>query len=207
MAISRSSNYEEPSKRFEQELLEAERKRDVMLLLENLSKSQEATIKLILDCLYDVGSVRLINKKIHHRSLNRLTRAIANLSKPVFRVFAFRWFKKNCPELITNWLYKKISFEDSDDESTPSSNQPPPTQTVEVLRLESSPYAELDLATQEIRRLRSQVKWLRGISVGAIATLGITAIWLGYNFRLEPLRLINEPPQPVLDIDTRQNER
>ncbi|MGJ3248659.1 MAG: hypothetical protein ACFE0I_21590 [Elainellaceae cyanobacterium] len=207
MAISRPSNYEVSSKRFEQELLEAERKRDVTLLLENLSMSQEATIKLILDCLYDVGSVRLINKKIHHRSLNRLTRAIAHLSKPVFRVFAFRWFKKNCPELITNWLYKKVSFEDSDNEQAPSNDQVSSSQAVEVLQLESSPYAELDLATQEIRRLRSQVKWLRGISVGAIATLGITAIWLGYNFRLEPLRLINEPSQPVLDINTRQTEQ
>lgn len=91
-------------------MLEEERMQDVMLLLENLARREEATIRLILDCLYDVGSANLINKKFRRRPLNRLMKAIARLTKPAFRIFALRWFMKNCPQLITDWLHSKVKF-------------------------------------------------------------------------------------------------
>ena len=94
-----------PEKRFQQE-----RMRDALILLENLAIQEEATIKLILDCLYDVGSINLINKKIAYPPANKLIKGIATMSKPVFRIIAWRWFKKNCPRIITNWLLRKISF-------------------------------------------------------------------------------------------------
>jgi hypothetical protein len=94
-----------PEKRFEQERL-----RDVFLLIENLAEREEVTIKLILDCLYDVGSVNLINKKFSSRPTNQIVKFIAKLAKPAFKVFALRWFKKNCPQLITNWLQSKVTF-------------------------------------------------------------------------------------------------
>ena len=37
-------------------------------------------------------------------------RGIARFSKPVFRVFALRWFKKNCPRLVTRWLFRQVRF-------------------------------------------------------------------------------------------------
>ncbi len=77
---------------------EAERMHDVMLLIQHLSAQEETTIKMILDCLYDVASVNLINQKFQNRRLNRLLKAIAWMPKPAFRIFALRWFKKNCPE-------------------------------------------------------------------------------------------------------------
>lgn len=89
---------------------EQKRMQDVLLLLENMTLREEATIKLILDCLYDVGSINYLNRKVPQPSLNRLMRYIARFSKPVFRVVAWRWFTKNCPQLITNWLYRKVSF-------------------------------------------------------------------------------------------------
>ncbi len=181
MAISKFSNRRSPTRQFEEELLAAERKRDIILLLGNLSRSQEATIKLILDCLYDIGSVRFINHKFRATVLNRPMRAIARLSKPAFRIVAFRWFKNNCPELITNWLYKKVSFNDAQTRS-PST----PETTVDVAGVEAQSLAELELATLEIRRLQSQVRWLRGLAMGAIATLGITVIWISQNFQLAP---------------------
>ncbi|WP_013324902.1 hypothetical protein [Gloeothece verrucosa] len=90
--------------------IEQKRMDDVLLLLENLVDREEATVKLILDCLYDVGSVNLIDKKFPRRPVNGIIKYIARLSKPAFKVVAFRWFRKNSPQLITNWLYKKIKF-------------------------------------------------------------------------------------------------
>ncbi len=88
--------------------IEAERIRDVMILLTSLIEREEVTIKLIIDCLYDIGSVSLIDRKVRLRPLGLIAKLIARMSKPLLRIFAWRWFKKNCPQLITNWLYTKV---------------------------------------------------------------------------------------------------
>ncbi len=87
-----------------------ERMRDVLLLLQHLVEKEETTLKLLIDCLYDVGSVNLVNKRIRNRRLNGLMKAIAILSKPVFRIVMLRWVKKKVPLLVTNWLERKVSF-------------------------------------------------------------------------------------------------
>lgn len=85
------------------------RLRDVKVLLQNLTLQEEVTIKLIIDCLYDVGSVNILNTKVTWGPANRAVKLIARTSKPVFRIIAWRWFKSNCPDLITNWLASKVS--------------------------------------------------------------------------------------------------
>ncbi|WP_346291648.1 hypothetical protein [Sphaerothrix gracilis] len=90
--------------------LTAERMHDVHLILENLFMREEATVKLVLDCLYDVGSVNLINERFTNRPLNRVMKMIAKMTKPAFRFFAVRWFQKNCPRLISDWLYTQVIF-------------------------------------------------------------------------------------------------
>jgi len=87
---------------------EEERLRDVQVLLQNLMLQEEMTIKLIIDCLYDVGSVNILNTKVAWKPANRAIKLVARTSKPVFRAIAWRWFKGNCPELITNWLASKV---------------------------------------------------------------------------------------------------
>lgn len=99
-----------PEPNSQEELFQQKRIRDAMLLLENLTLQEEATIKLIIDCLYDVGSINIINKKIQQRSANKLIKWIASMSKPIFRIFAWRWVKKNLPIKATNWLARKVSF-------------------------------------------------------------------------------------------------
>ncbi|MEL4896891.1 hypothetical protein P9B04_15765 [Crocosphaera sp. Alani8] len=94
----------------EAQKLEIEQKKNVMLLVENLMEREEATFKMIIDCLYDLGSLNIINQKVSPRPLNRVMRLIARLSKPSFRAIAFYWVKKNTPELITDWLLKKVRF-------------------------------------------------------------------------------------------------
>ncbi|MBN3921775.1 hypothetical protein [Nostoc sp. NMS4] len=159
-----------PPENLAEKYMEAERMRDVLLLLQNLINSEEATVKLILDCLYDVGSVNLINQKLRLKPLNRVMKLIARMSKPVFRTLALNWFKKNCPQLITNWLHTQVSFE----------NPQKTTEQVAIEVVQLEPYAipQSESLSQEIKNLRYQVRWLAGISIIAIAVLVIKATWL-----------------------------
>jgi hypothetical protein len=90
--------------------IELENLHYVSILLTSLVDREEATIKLIIDCLYDVGAVNLIDQKVKWRSVGTIAKLIARMSKPVLRIFAWRWFKKNCPQLITDWLFIKVKF-------------------------------------------------------------------------------------------------
>ncbi|MDZ7957043.1 MAG: hypothetical protein RMY34_03900 [Aulosira sp. DedQUE10] len=151
---------------FAQQRLAAERMQDVKLLLQNLANSEEATIKLIIDCLYDIGSVNLINQKLRLGILNRTMKSLAKMSKPVFRILAWHWFQKNCPQLIADWLTIKVAFED-------------PTDLPQAIAVEASeikPYSQLevDSMSREIKYLRQQVRWLAGVSIAALSALGVT---------------------------------
>ncbi len=84
--------------------IEDDRMRDVELLLESLFLREEVTVRLIVDCLYDVGSMNLVNKRVRSQPLNRLAKLIARYSKPVFRPLMLRWTRKNCPHMIAKWL-------------------------------------------------------------------------------------------------------
>ncbi len=92
-------------KRFQQQRL-----RDICLLLENITLKEETTIKLILDCLYDIGVINLINKKIPHPPLNKLAKKLASTPKPLFRIIAWRWVRRNLPIRVTNWLHNRVKF-------------------------------------------------------------------------------------------------
>ncbi|MEL7352753.1 MAG: hypothetical protein AAF050_22040 [Cyanobacteria bacterium J06649_5] len=94
--------------------IEDERMRDVEMLLESLFLREEATLRLVLDCLYDIGAINLVNQKVRSRPLNRLMKAIARWSKPVFRPFMVRWSKKNCPGMIASWLHSQVRFSQSE---------------------------------------------------------------------------------------------
>lgn len=83
---------------------------DVLVLLQHLTENEETTIKLIIECLYDVGAVNFINKKVQNDSINQFTKTLAGMSKPIAKRYGYYWFKKNCPELIVNWLTRKVAF-------------------------------------------------------------------------------------------------
>jgi hypothetical protein len=171
---------------------EAERMRDVMLLLQHLSEQEETTIKMILDCLYDVASINLINQKFQNRQLNRFLKAIAWMPKPAFRIFALRWFKKNCPQIITRWLHNKVSFKPTtpppsqvahEIAAAQQSSTPAITSTVapDIAETDASVdalaiVAKVNLAVadrdRQIQQLRTQVRVLTGLLVGVIVILG-----------------------------------
>jgi hypothetical protein len=141
--------------------MEAERMQDVVLLLERLAAHDETTVRLIMDCLYDVGSVHFVNRKLQNPILNQLMRASTRMSKPVFRLFAVKWFQKHCPQMIADWLYTVATMQ------VPKANTPPPPETIEVMQ-------QLEVSQQQVRALQTRVRCLTGFAVGLVVMLGGT---------------------------------
>jgi len=88
-----------------------ERMRDVTLLLQQIVEREETSLKLIIDCLIDVGSVNYANEKLSNPPLNKFMKVVVGYIKPVARMVALGWLKKNLPALLTAWLESKVSFE------------------------------------------------------------------------------------------------
>jgi hypothetical protein len=195
-----------PAPHPEEERMEAERIGDVLLLLEELSRREEITVKLILDCLYDVGAKNLINQKVRSRSLNQLMKWTARLSKPVFRIVAWRWFKKNVPELLTNWLHSKVTFEPKQKSKAQPPAQPPP-QPVTVVEVPEDAVSarELIRRDQEIRQLRAQVRYLTGLLVGAIVALGGAVAWIYYQPNTEVTVFREQLPWEASNPESKQS--
>jgi hypothetical protein len=145
--------------------LDEERMKNILLLLEHLFEREDVTVKLVLEYLYDVGSVRLIDKNIHIGCLNQSLKSVARMSKPMFKIVGLYWFQRNCPKLITDWLYSLVIFE----EEIPIDNS----------------QLELQRKEQEIKRLRTRERLLAAVSIGAIAAVG----WLGYQLQIERSQL------------------
>lgn len=93
-----------------EEQFKRERLHDVELLLEDLFVREEATVKKILDSLYDIGAINIINKKIPFPPLNRLLKSLVGLPKPIAKRLLVRWFQNKCPELLSRWLFTKVRF-------------------------------------------------------------------------------------------------
>ncbi|HYW22449.1 MAG TPA: hypothetical protein VE956_24695 [Nodularia sp. (in: cyanobacteria)] len=180
---------------------EKEHIHDVLLLLQNLISREEATVKLVLDSLYDVGSINLINQKFRSRTLKRTLKLISRTSKPVFRIFAWRWFKKNGSPLITNWLQSQVAFK--------STEKP----KIEVAQLiEENPDTNLNSLTkpqyqlQEVKHLRSQVTLLTGILAGIVTVFGGSFVWLGYSLERSHMQRIVELQTQVKTLEASVNK-
>ena len=94
-----------------EELKKQERMRDVTLLLQQIVEREEIALKLIIDSLIDVGSINYANNKLHNPSLNKMMKVLVGYVKPVARLVALYWLKRNLPDLLTAWLEGKVSFE------------------------------------------------------------------------------------------------
>lgn len=138
--------------------MEADRMADVVLLLRRLAEHDETTVRLLMDCLYDVGAVHWANQHLPNPALNQLMRGVARMSKPVFRVFAVKWFQKNCPQMIADWLYTVVTFQ-------PQTNSEAPPETIVVIQ-------QLEASQRQVKALQTKVKCLAGVTVGLMVILG-----------------------------------
>ncbi|MER3495114.1 MAG: hypothetical protein C4323_24755 [Mastigocladus sp. ERB_26_2] len=151
---------------------EEELMQEVFLIIEYLTNKEEATVKLIFDRLYDVGSIHLINKKFRSRPVKKVLKFIARMSKPAFRIFAWHWVRKNCPQLITNWLHQQVTFRNQTVQNT---------QVIIEQKLPPATYiSELDEQTREVKFLRSQVKLLTSALIGVLTVFFGSLLWLSH---------------------------
>ncbi len=151
---------------------ETERMYDVLMLLEQMFRREEVTLKLILGCLYDVGSVNLINQKINRQTANRLVKWIASLSRPIFGMIALRWFYKNCPQLLVDWLHSKLMFEPA------SKKSDSPTPAAIASEVVASELGTSDLTASDITAPNPAASETAAANIPAapdIAAPGITA--------------------------------
>ncbi|NWF60160.1 MAG: hypothetical protein HXY43_13045 [Fischerella sp.] len=178
---------------------EEELMHEVLLIIENLAYREEATVKLIFDRLYDIGSINLINQNFRSRAVKKVLKLIARMSKPAFRIFAWHWFKKNSPQLITNWLRQQVSFK----------NQVTPTSKVIIERQvpQLNSFSELEHQNKEIQFLRSQVKILATILIGVVAFFGGSLIWLGQSIMTGRSQLQNVEQLPQVTIQEASVDR
>ncbi|BAZ80443.1 MAG: hypothetical protein VKL60_04435 [Sphaerospermopsis sp.] len=181
---------------------EAEREeqliQDVLLLLENMVYREEATVKLILNCLYDAGSTNLINQKFQSRTLNRTLKWISKMSKPAFRMIAWQWFKKNCPKLITDWLRSQIQFKKVE--------TPKVEIVVEDQRTKLNSLDQAQNQMYEVKQLRSQVKLLTGVLVVVVTVLTGSFVWAGYLLERSHLQVVEELQTQVKTLEASVNK-
>lgn len=159
-----------------EQLLDEQRLHDVLLLLESLVDREELTIKPILDYLYDIASHNLINKKCNSLFVNKTLKIIAKMPKSAFKIVAWRWFKKNCPQLIVNWLHEQVTF---NNEAKITSEVVVDSQTEKSKQLALSTTSQ----SQEVKYLRSQVRVLIGVLVTAITAFSASFFWINYELR------------------------
>ena len=156
-----------------QEQFFLERKHDVLLLLEHLAESEEVTVKLVLDRLYEIGANNLINQKVPSTLLKRVLHGATKISKPAFRTIAFYWFKKNCPRLLTDWLLEQVAFS-----ATETTNK-------EVVEVSPTSLQGTESERVQIKQLQSKVRLLTSLLIIAIAVGGSSFTWLFYSMKLQ----------------------
>ena len=158
----------------EQEQFFRERKHDILLLLEHLAESEEVTVKLVLDRLYEIGANNLINQKVPSTLLKGVLRGATKISQPAFRTIAFYWFKKNCPRLVTDWLLEQVAFS-----ATETANE-------EVVEVSPNSLQGKESELVQIKQLQSKVQLLTNLLVIALAVGGSSFTWLLYSMKLQP---------------------
>ena len=184
----------------EEKRLEEERMHDVLLLLENLVQREEATAKILLDGVYDVAIVNLINSRIRFRPLNRAAKSFARAAKPAAKVVGLRWFKQNCPPLVTNWLKQKVKF------APPKPKKKPAPKSSKSGQLAATSSSDSQVSA-EVKQLRTQVSLLTGMLIGAIAIFGSGFVFLAYNLQQESVRQVRQvqyvpiEPEDLKDLD------
>ena len=184
---------------------EEEKMREVLLLLESLSYREEISIKLIIDCLYDMGSVNLINQKFRSRTLNGSLKLIARVSKPAFRIIAWRWYKNNCPQLIARWLYEKVAFEAPVEVQQETKLEAQSVGEIQPARTDSP--LQLEKQIREVKYLRSQIKILASILVGFIVIFGGSVVWFGYSLERYNLKTIKQLQNRIRVLETSNDEQ
>ena len=150
---------------------------EVLLLLQHLAEREKVTVRLILDRLYDLGVLNIIKNKLRSRTLKGVVRGLAKLSKPAAGAAGVYWFKKNCPQLIADWLVDQVAFGNTEPKTT------------EILEASTNDLKSSESQNLQVKQLRSQVRLLTSILIIVITFFGGSFVWLFYSFKTKPSSL------------------
>lgn len=155
---------------------EEQKLQEILLLLDQLFKREEATAKSIIGCLYDIATINLINKYCPLWGINPTLKYLRRFPRPVAKNLGLKlYLQPNCPQLITDWLYTLVEFPEQI-----------PTKETEVINNNILPAQE-----QEIKSLRGKVKVLAGALVASVAIFAGSFTWIAHNLQLSPMELLS----------------
>ena len=161
--------------------IEEELMQEILLLLDNLAQREAVTVTMILERLYDVAQVNLIDKKVNSRTLKGVAKLAAKMSKPAFTKLALGLFQKKAPKLIGDFLYetvyKKINYQDKQQEREQQDNQAKLTPKEVKPQVYSLPEGEPN-NLEVVKTLQGKVAVLTGMLIGSIALFGGSFLWL-----------------------------
>ncbi|MGK7930850.1 MAG: hypothetical protein AB4041_05385 [Microcystaceae cyanobacterium] len=175
-----------PIPNLEEQRREQEKLHDTLLLLDHLFKREEATAKMILGNLYDIGTINLINNKVPLKMVSPLLKLFATTAKPLASVIAVRAFQTYCPKLITDYLYSLVELKPKD-----------PT-VIEAVEVGALSVPEVEAKLQEVKRLRGRVKLLTGSLVATVAIFAGSSLFVAHRLGLQPQDIV-QPTQTVIN--------
>jgi hypothetical protein len=193
--ISTDLKQQSPEKNREEKLMD-----EVLILVKTLVYEEESTIKLIIDCLYDVGATNLINQRFQIGTVNKTLKFMTKISKPAFKILAWHWFKNNCPNLITGWLQSKVAF-------------PPRVETAKIEVMVDNETTDIAYSSQlpernqieQVKHLNFQVQLLIGLLAVVLTMFSGSFIWLSYSLQQSHLQAGEKLQNQVKTLESNRN--
>ncbi|WP_017294550.1 hypothetical protein [Geminocystis herdmanii] len=164
----------------EEKILEEVKLREILLLLDQLFRREEATAKGIVGCLYDIAMINIINKYCPLWGINSTLKYLTRFPRPLAQSLGVKlYLQPQCPKLITDWLYTLVEFPE----------QKTPILEAQVVERELLP--TLQKNKLEIQSLQQKVQFLTGSLVATFAIFIGGFAWITYNLEMSPIELLS----------------
>ncbi len=161
----------------QEKIIEQKKLREILILLDQLFRREEATAKGIVGCLYDIATINLINKYCPLWGINATLKYLTRFPRPVAKSLGVKlYLQPKCPKLITDWLYTLVEFPDT-----------PPIEP-EIVKTELLPTIKKNRL--EIESLRQKVKLLTGTLVATVVLFSGGFAWISHNLQMNPMELL-----------------
>ncbi|MGI0481200.1 hypothetical protein ACN4EE_10445 [Geminocystis sp. CENA526] len=166
--------------------LEQIKLREILLLLDQLFRREEATAKGIVGCLYDIATINIINKYCPLWGINATLKYLTRFPRPMAQSLGVKlYLQPQCPKLITDWLYTLVEF----------SQEKIPVIEAEIMEKELLP--TLQKNKLEIKSLEQKVTFLTGSLVATFAIFIGSFAWITYNLEMSPIDLLTTSKSKV----------
>lgn len=170
----------------EEKALEEEKLREILILLDQLFRREEATAKGIVGCLYDIAMINIINKYCPLWGINATLKYLTRLPRPLAQSLGVKlYLQPKCPKLITDWLYTLVEFPE----------QKIPIIKAEIVEKELLP--TLQKNKLKIQSLQHKVQFLTGSLVATFTIFVGGFAWITYNLNMNPIELLSTSKSKV----------